>query len=90
MQLESSDLEVMYNEMAELLNKLDDQIHDLHRYYTLRPHCGSPACCDKVSHTTSDITPGARASITTVHTVIDELSIFSAEPVREGHLDIPV
>ena len=38
----------MYNEQADLLEKLDIQIHELYEYYTLRPVLHSLASCDKV------------------------------------------
>ena len=39
----------MYSEMADLLSKLDGQMHELHQYYSLRPELHSLATCDKVT-----------------------------------------
>ena len=45
---EEAAVEVMYSEMADLLNKLDGQMHELHQYYSLRPDLHTIAACDKV------------------------------------------
>ena len=47
-QEEEAAVEVMYSEMADLLNKLDGQMHELHQYYSLRPDLHTIAACDKV------------------------------------------
>ena len=48
LQEESTSLDVMYNEQADLLENLDIQIHELYQYYSLRPHLHTEHSCDQV------------------------------------------
>ena len=41
----------MYSEMADLLSKLDGQIHELNQYYSQRPDLHSVGACVQVSCT---------------------------------------
>ena len=47
-QEDEASIEVMYSEMADLLTKLDGQMHELHQYYSQRPELYTLALCDKV------------------------------------------
>ncbi|XP_063694352.1 uncharacterized protein LOC134826023 [Bolinopsis microptera] len=44
-----AEIEVMYSEMADLLSKLDGQIHELNQYYSQRPDLHSVGACVQMS-----------------------------------------